>query len=130
MERLLAYAGLGIMLCINGACAANGEQARPMPAPAHKAQQQPSYISRQVVVRLCSDVSSRQLADALASHRLRVAGRASAVILTLDWQDARSVEQVVAELKGSGVFCAAQPNYLYHTQPAGPGQMIEHPQGK
>lgn len=120
MKRLLGYAGLGMVLCI-GACAAEGKQTGALPVPSDDVHQQAEYVPREVVVRLCAGVTARRLAAALKKHRLREASHASPEILTLGWKDDRSVEQVVSELKGSRLFCIAQPNYLYQVQPAVPG---------
>jgi len=76
---------------------------------------------KEVIVRLCSDVSLQQAETIFARYSLWVSKRLSINLLTLEWSDERSVSDVLSDLDGVSGICMAQPNYGYDISPASPG---------
>jgi hypothetical protein len=66
-----------------------------------------------VVVLFCSSIGPEQLDILLEKYRLSMRKRSSARIVTLGWQDHRTLQDVMDQLSVERVVCGIQGDHLY-----------------
>ena len=77
-----------------------------------------TVASKEVVVRLCADMSMQQATITFTRHSLWINKRLSVNLLIVEWGDERSVDNVIKELEAVSGICSVQPNYGYGIAPA------------
>ena len=63
------------------------------------------YKASEITVRQCSDIGNQEFSDLLAKHDVSIKKQMSPHLYIATWDDGRSADAVVSELKKTTMFC-------------------------
>lgn len=118
--RVVLYAlSLGIVVTLCGCDKSDTRENAVSPTQAVKILPPEQNKPVGLVVRLCAPLDSARIAALAKIHGVTLANQSSPTLVVFTWNDQRSTDVLIKELKTDEAICAAEVNQTYHaTEPA------------
>ncbi len=96
MSHLLKLAGIAFLLALASCSSKKDTAAEPEGI---------KYKASEITVRQCLDIGNQEFNNLLAKHDIIIKKQMSPHLYIVTWDDGRSADAVVAELKKTAMFC-------------------------